>query len=190
MKKLFILLWLVFAAFQPIAAQNSPENAAAEKTAQRAAQPMGEDERIGFMVERETAANTTAPSAGGLIVRTIGAMCLIVGLIFGVAWGLKKFGVVQFGKQTEDSPDLAVLSSVSLGANRTLSIVRFGERTLLIGSTPQSVSVLATETSGEQQITPRSVADLLAGDGDVSFDDELADTQSRLRNFEAERSNA
>lgn len=190
MKKFLIILAFIFAFLQPLAAQNqtSPETAPTpEKPAAQNAQPMGEDERINFMVERESGQNASAPSSGGLIVRTLGAMCLIVGLIFAVAWGLKKFGLVQFGKQNEESQDLAVLSTVSLGANRTLSIVKFGRRTLLVGATPQSIALLATENGG-QQIAPRSVADLLADNEEVVFENELANVEFRLANFGAQRS--
>lgn len=188
MRKLLLIFALVLGFLHPITAQVMPEEAAAaNKTGARSAQPMGEDDRIDFMVERENAGNTREPSAGGLIIRTLGAMCLIVGLIFAAAWGLKKFGIVQFGKQTEDSQDLAVLSSVALGANRTLSIVRFGEQTLLIGSTAQSVTLLATENNIGQQITPRSVAELLADNEDLSFENELAEAEYRLSDFNAER---
>lgn len=187
MKKFLIILALIFGIFQPVAAQN--QTAPTNQPAAQNVQPMGEDERIGFMVEGETGANTSAPSAGGLIVRTLGAMCLIVGLIFAAAWGLKKFGLIQFGKQTDDAQNLAVLSTVSLGANRTLSIVRFGNRTLLVGATPQSIALLATENAeAGQEIAPRSVAELLADNEEVLFEKELANAEFRLGNFGAQRS--
>jgi flagellar biogenesis protein FliO len=86
------------------------------------------------------------------------------------------------------------LSSVTLGANRTLSVVRFGEKTLLVGSTAQSIALLATEDSAggrTDQAVPRSVAEMLADDdedfsfeGDaqeeVSFNETLAAAEENL----------
>jgi hypothetical protein len=52
---------------------------------------MGEDDRLPFMQNQESRA-MSEPSSGGLLLKTLGALLLIGGLIFGGAWGAKKLG--------------------------------------------------------------------------------------------------
>ncbi len=150
----------------------------AAETPQQNAEMLGENERLPFMPDEKTAVAPDSGS-GGLLLRTLGAMLLIVGIIFFGAWGLKKFG---FGgtspNAVENAPELAILSSVSPGSGRTLSVVRFGERTLLIGSTAQSFTLLADESGGQiNSPKTRSVADMLAEE-DSSFEQEFAQAQA------------
>lgn len=150
--------------------------------------PSGESEdadRLSFMAEPEHApVKTEAPSAFGLLLRTVGALCLIVGLVFGAGWGLKRFGGTRFAAPRADVPALAVLSTVTLGDRRSLAVVRFGERTLLVGSTAQAITLLAEEEAEEprETLTPpaRSVADMLKQDATGSFSEELTLAHGRL----------
>ena len=124
-----------------------------------------------------------APSAAGLLIRTLGALLLIVGLIVAAGWGIRRFGGARFGAGRKDAPALSVLTSVSLGNRRSLAIVRFGERNLLIGSTAQQLTLLAAEDieSGETDIpVTRSVADLLKADEAKEFDQELTQASAQL----------
>lgn len=162
-----MLTHFVFAVAQNQPATNSESN----NQTVALAPPMNESDRLSFMQD-ERATTVAESSAGSLLLRTLGAMLLIVGLIFCGAWGLKKFGV-NFGlfsadKQISlDSPDLAILNSVNLGGGRTLSVVKFGSRNLLVGSTAQSFTLLADETENAENTLSvvsqnRSVSDLLA----------------------------
>lgn len=168
---------------------------AAQPTAQNP-EPLGEDESIPFMREQEKEAQASGVSTGGLLVKTLGAMLLIVGLIFFGAWGLKKVGFNPLKKEAAgDVPDLSVLSSVSLGTNRTLSVVKFGERVLLVGSTAQSFTLLADKgemTADEQEFStsnPRSVGEMLAeeaasNDTQAAFERDFIEAQKRMRFYD------
>lgn len=173
------------------APQNSP-------TVQPNAAPFGEDDSIPFMREQEKAAQTSGVSTGGLLIKTLGAMFLIVGLIFFGAWGLRKVGFNPLKKNAEiDAPDLSVLSSVSLGTNRTLSVVKFGEKILLVGATAQSFTLLADRgaqipaNADEFAVSnPRSVGEMLAEEAaeneqSTSFKRDFIEAQKRM-NFYAE----
>lgn len=144
-------------------------------------------ENLPFMKDENSAANNQS-SSGGMLVRTLGAMILIVGLIFFGAWGLKKLG---FGnakaKADENAPDLTVISSISLGSGRTISTVRFGEKVLLVGSTAQSFTLLADESETEtpEKIKPRSVAEMLAEENE-SFADRFERAEMNLSDWETE----
>jgi flagellar biosynthetic protein FliO len=135
-------------------------------------QPQSGDERLPFMTaDRERKSELSGaeqPSVAGLLLRTLGALLLIVGMIVAATWWLRRYGGARFGRTVKDAPVLEVLATVPLGERRSLSVVRFGERTLLIGSTTQGITLLAThapakdESKEENRVPARvSVADLL-----------------------------
>jgi flagellar protein FliO/FliZ len=129
---------------------------------------MTEGDRLPFMQSEETA-GSEEPTSGGLLLKTMGSMLLIVGLIFFGAWGAKKLGYGGKASAVGGDMDLAVLSTVSLGNNRSISMVRFGERVLVVGSTPQSFTLLAEESPlGKISMeNHRSVAEMLAEEEDL-----------------------
>ncbi len=170
---------LIPACFAQQANENQPQ--------QQNVEASNNYENLPFMKDENSAANNQS-SSGGMLVRTLGAMILIVGLIFFGAWGLKKLG---FGNAKasggENAPDLTVLSSISLGSGRTISTVRFGEKVLLVGSTAQSFTLLADESENETQekIKPRSVAEMLAEENE-SFADQFERAEMNLSDWETE----
>lgn len=145
-------------------------------------------DHLAFMQQEQTSASAE-PSSGGLLIKTIGAMLLVVGLIFFAAWGVKKLGLG--GPSTSAAPselDLTILSTVSMGNGRTISTLRFGERVLLVGSTAESFTLLA-EDAGHDKSSPqrsRSVADMLAEENS-SFGAELDFAELKLGRWEQSR---
>lgn len=137
------------------------------------APPMQEDDTIAFMREEGAETASEGPSAGGLLVRTIGALMLIVGLLVAAGYALKRLGGPKFGTPRSDAPELAVLASVALGDKKSLTVVRFGERTLLVGSTTSGITLLADEHEYDRPPV-RSVGYLLESADSPSFEDELA----------------
>jgi len=137
-------------------------------------------DRLPFMVDTDRENRETAPSTTGLMLRTLGALLLIIGLIVAAAWGMKRFGGPRFGAAREDAPELAVLSSIALGERRSLSIVRFGHRTLLLGTTPQAVTLLAESEQINVTTPVRSVAEILNDKEPVHFSAELITAGQRL----------
>ena len=195
-----LLCFIVLLFVQTVAAQTpagSPLSSNEPANQQAAPAAMNDDDRLPFMQDDRNnvaVANSNNGAEAGsswlLLLRTVGAMLLIVGLIFFGAWSIKKFGA-NFGLfQTNnvakpDAPDLIVLNSVSVGTGRTLVVVRFGERNLLVGSTAQSFTLLADEEKSlPTAVSPnsRSVAELLAEENN-SFADELDSADERLNLF-------
>lgn len=185
--KIVIFLLVGAALASTGAAQDGGGNDA--PAANQTAETADKYERLPFM-QTEQAAGASAPGTGSLLVRTLGAMVIIVGLIFFGAWGLKKLGFGNFKAKTDqDAPELEIINSVSLGSGRTISTVKFGERILLVGSTAQSFTLLADETESDTTaaaaapIQPRSVAEMLAEEDEEdvdSFADELAAAEFNL----------
>ncbi len=178
--KLFpTILILLFALFGFIS-NSSAQETANQPNAQNA-EIMGENDRLPFMQNDQTAANPE-PTSGSMLFKTFGAMFLIIGLLFFGAWGVRKYGL--FGVKTvvaEDAPDLKIMSSVSVANGQTICAIRFGERILLVGSTAQSFTLLAEEYEEENLVEkkPKSVSDLLAEEN-ASFGKELKTAQNRL----------
>ncbi len=151
---------------------NATAQPAPAQQAQPASQPVGQParqenyERLPFMIQPPESAIETAPSAGGLLLRTTGALLLIVGLIAATAWGLRRLGGAPFGGADNSAVELTLVGTLALGDRRQLSAVRFGERILLLGSTAQTITLLAAHDERPLSYTPpmRSVAELLAED--------------------------
>jgi len=177
----------------PITTQPTQPGGTATPRPEAAASPLHpatiEDDRLPFMAEGRKEAEP--PSVGGLVLRTFGALLLIVGLITAAAWGLRRFGAGRFGGTQIDAPALAVLSTVALGDKRSLAVVRFGAQTLLVGSTAQNITLLATqgtepaetthpEATEESRPPFRSVADLLSGESGDDFNATLAAAERHL----------
>ena len=158
-----LLLLLCGVGLHSATAQPSPA-----RTAQSTAKPAQQEnyERLPFMTQAPESAVEAAPSAGGLLLRTTGALLLIVGLIVVTAWGLRRLGGGKFGNANDQGVELTLLGTLSLGDRRQVSAVRFGDRLLLIGSTGQAITLLAARDERPRSYVPpmRSVADLLAED--------------------------
>lgn len=123
-------------------------------------------ERLPFMKHDDVAAESAAPSAGGLLLRTCGALLLVLGLLVAAAWAARRWGGQSFAGRPDPETALAVVATLSLGERRTVSAVRFGDRLLLLGATPQAITLLASSERPQRPAKPRmrSVAELLAAD--------------------------
>jgi flagellar biosynthetic protein FliO len=160
---------------EPKAAQ-APPLASVPEAQSKEAPP--KNERLPFKLNDRGEMASEAPSAGGMLLRTFGALLLIVGFIAAAGWALRYFGIIQFGRQQSEVAGLKVLDTVPLGERRTLTLVKFGERTLLIGATPQGLTLLAEQTDeaepdGNFMPTVRTVTDLLDVNAAPPFEQEL-----------------
>jgi flagellar protein FliO/FliZ len=84
---------------------------------------------------------STAPVTSpvfGLMQGLVG-LVIVVGLIYAVAWVLKKFG-----PRTRSSGAVQVIGGASVGPREKVVVVRFGHQTLLLGVAPGQVSLLHT----------------------------------------------
>ena len=84
---------------------------------------------------------------GGGAVRALAGMVFVLGVLLLVAWLLRRG---TFGKMGSRKPDgIRVESAVPLGERRSLMIVNVEGRRLLLGLTPQAVSLVAELRAGE-----------------------------------------
>jgi flagellar biosynthetic protein FliO len=102
-----------------------------------------EDDSIPFM-KRESEKSKIGSGDGHALGRTLGALLLVLGLLaFGV-FLVKRFGPNRSPVQNA-TVSVAVLKSVPLGERRSLLVVRFAGKNLLLGSTPHGISLLDSD---------------------------------------------
>ncbi len=84
------------------------------------------------------------------IIRIVASLALIVGLIYATLYLLRMNMRLRDGRYAGYSKKrfMQISESISLGANRSLHIVKVGGKCLVIGSTPTNISLI-TELDGE-----------------------------------------
>jgi flagellar biosynthetic protein FliO len=88
------------------------------------------------------------------LARALGALLVVLGLVGVTAWILKRYGPVR--SSVTSQINFGILSSAALGEKRTLSVIRFGNQALLIGSTPTSMTLLAQMALSELEPQPQA----------------------------------
>jgi len=76
-----------------------------------------------------TGVNSAAPAAAGSLASVTLSLLLIVGLIFGLAWLIKRFRVVA----PRGTGDFAVVDQLALGPRERIFLVRVGDAQVLVG---------------------------------------------------------
>ncbi|MFP4380717.1 MAG: flagellar biosynthetic protein FliO [Candidatus Sumerlaeia bacterium] len=89
------------------------------------------------------------PGLWETLFRMLGALAIVLGLMFGVAWLWKKYAPQQKASTRDDV--IRIVGSRMLGNKRSLLLVRVRGQTLLLGVTPQNISCLTEihEVEGE-----------------------------------------
>jgi len=94
-------------------------------------------------------------SNNGGWLRTLGALAIVVALIFAARFALKRWGrLVPTGQRGQA---IEVLTEVRLASRQRLALVRLGRRLVLIGSGPTGMNTLAEVSD------PAEAEELLAG---------------------------
>src|SRR5580698_553133 len=109
-----------------------------------------------------------------------GRMILALGLVLGLLWLFSKFGRGRQGKSRSrwtpraDEGKIEVMDRRSLGRHSSIAVVRAAGRIVVVGQTPQQISVLL-----DAHPDPDVVGDEAAGDqaaavkGPSRFDEEM-----------------
>ena len=96
----------------------------------------------------EEPAKRAAESGGsGGFVRMIVGLAVVLGVIYGLAWVAKQVKASREGAATGGS--LASLSTLPLGPNRSLHLVRAGTDLVLLGAAEKGVTPIRTSTEDE-----------------------------------------
>src|SRR3954468_24565330 len=106
----------------------------------------------------------THVGGGGSIVRTIVGLAVVIGVIYGLYWILKQVKSSREEKATGQG--LAALSTLPLGAQRSLQLVRAGRELHLVGVSEHGVTPVRTYSEDEAEAAGLLDLDVEAGTGD------------------------
>jgi flagellar protein FliO/FliZ len=97
----------------------------------------GEDTKLNLGLADEKA-QTAHSASGGSLVRTIVGLFIVLAVIYGLYWVLKK---VKSSKDSAASGSgLETIATMPLGPNRALHLVRTGSELVLIGTAEHSIT--------------------------------------------------
>jgi flagellar protein FliO/FliZ len=88
-----------------------------------------------------------AASGGGGLVRTLVGLAIVVGVIYGLYWVLRR--VRSGGDVAVGGRGLASLASLPLGPGRAVHLVRAGRELVLVGSSEHGVVALRVYSAAE-----------------------------------------
>jgi flagellar protein FliO/FliZ len=92
-------------------------------------------------------AHHASGGGGSTIMRTIVALVLVIGVIYGIAWILRHAKKGRDGRASGSG--LAPIANMPLGSGRSVQLVRAGQELLLLGVAEQGVTTLRTYTEAE-----------------------------------------
>ena len=81
-----------------------------------------------------------APTAGGSLLTTVFSLILVLGLLIGLAWLLKRFGP----KTITGGANVKMVGALSVGARERILVVEVGEHWIVVGASPGRMNALAT----------------------------------------------
>ena len=115
-------------------------------TAQTAFAQSSEDKPLNLS-DDGGAAQTAQASSGGSLIRTIVGLALVLGVIYGLHWLLKK---AKKAKESKSSgTGLETIASLTLGPNRSLHLVRAGSEIVLLGAAEHAVTPIRRYSEAE-----------------------------------------
>jgi flagellar protein FliO/FliZ len=88
-----------------------------------------------------------SPGGGSSIIRTLGGLLLVVGLIYAVAWVLRR--VKRSREDQASGRGLQSVATLPLGSGRSLHLVRAGTDVILVGSSEHGVAPIQRYTEEE-----------------------------------------
>jgi flagellar protein FliO/FliZ len=82
---------------------------------------------------------SSAPATGSLL-QTILALVLVLGLLLGLAWFMKRFGPRSMGA----SANVKLVGALNIGGRERIMVVEVGNQWIVVGASPGRVNALAT----------------------------------------------
>jgi len=114
--------------------------------------PLSEAPRVSMPASTSASmptSSTAGPGAGGLL-KTIMALMLVLGLLAGLAWMMKRFGPRMSG----GSANLRVVGALNLGGRERIMVVEVGDQWIVVGAAPGRVNALHTMPRQEGELAP------------------------------------
>jgi len=114
--------------------------AAASAAAAAPATPEQQAAAAGARPAQAGSALPAAPSAVGSLLQTIFSLGLVIALLVGLAWLLKRFGP----KTVTGGGTVKLVGALSVGARERILVVEVGEQWIVVGASPGRMNALAT----------------------------------------------
>ena len=131
------------AAQQAPAAADSAAPGPAAAEAPAVAAPVATPEQQAALAGARPAAPMTMPappSAGGSLLQTTFSLLLVLAILVGLAWLLKRYGP----KSVTGSANVKLVGALSVGARERILVVEVGEQWIVVGASPGRMNALAT----------------------------------------------
>jgi flagellar protein FliO/FliZ len=97
----------------------------------------------------QAAPQAPAPLSNGQLIQTAGGLLLVLVLIIGLAWAIRRFGRLPSGAKGQ----LEILGGLSLGARERVVLLKVADTRLLIGVAPGRVQTLHILSGAESAVT-------------------------------------
>jgi flagellar protein FliO/FliZ len=149
------------AAADTTAAAPAATDAAAAAPAP-AATPEQQAALAGARPAQAGAALPQAPSALGSLVQTILSLGLVIGLLVGLAWLLKRFGP----RTITGGTTVKLVGALNVGTRERILVVEVGEQWIVVGASPGRMNALATmprQEAGEAEQAAQPLPGALSG---------------------------
>ncbi|MES9846660.1 MAG: flagellar biosynthetic protein FliO [Candidatus Sedimenticola sp. PURPLELP] len=91
-----------------------------------------------------------SPLSGGVFFETILGLVLVLGLIFAMAWAVRKFGRLPL----QGKGEIEIEGGVSLGPRERAVLLKVGDTRLLVGVAPGRVQALHVLGSSDETPVP------------------------------------
>ena len=169
---------LVAAPALSASAKQQPAKPATEKAPAPAAKAVAppkdlDDLPLSSVLSKNTAGEGKSQrSVGNLFADVLTKLGFVILLGLGAAAGWKKFQGQSFAKPAKPQQTAEVASVLPLGPQRSVHLLKIGNQTLVVASTPQNISLLAT-LEGEAE----------SGEGGVSGHQDTAGFHALLTNL-------
>jgi len=161
------------------AAVDKPAAAVKKPIVKETAKPKSGGYLSNYYNEPAKRANKGEPSVAASLLRVAGALVFVVALAVLSLYALKHFGS---GKITRKSPrrSIKIIETTGLGPNRALHVVQAGSKYLLVGSTPNQISLVAELDAAEAEADPEKAVDFASILHKSGTAQDRADSASKL----------
>jgi len=119
----------------------------------------------------------------GAVAKMLAALAFVILLVYGVLWFMRRMMGRRYGRKGEGR-SLEVIESAYVGPHKTVSLVRVGSRSVLVGVTDTQVSIL-TELDADE--TEQLLARNDVAQPQQSFSGVLSTAAGKIRDFGLKR---
>jgi flagellar protein FliO/FliZ len=131
----------------PVAAAAAP---APTPTANPTATPAATPEQQAALLGARPAAMPAPPSATGSLLQTVFSLLVVLAVLVGLAWLLKRYGP----KTVTGNANVKLVGALSVGARERILVVEVGEQWIVVGASPGRMNALATMPRQEGEALP------------------------------------